>query len=77
VVPPSDRQRPTDCGRSRPYRSIVIAADACPSTRWMTLGRYDDDRRGLLASVRVWALPGLLAIVTYGLVDRHWFAYPL
>ncbi|HJV12986.1 MAG TPA: hypothetical protein VJ625_03760, partial [Propionibacteriaceae bacterium] len=26
---------------------------------------------------RVWALPGLLAIVTYGLVDRHRFAYPL
>lgn len=30
-----------------------------------------------LASVRVWALPALLAIVTYGLVDRHRFAYPL
>jgi hypothetical protein len=55
----------------------VIAADAWPSTRWTTLGRHDDDRRGCLASVRVWALPRLLAIVTYGLVDRHQFAYPL
>lgn len=34
-------------------------------------------RNASLASVRVWALPGLLAIVTYGLVDRHRFAYPL
>jgi hypothetical protein len=36
---PSPRQKSAS-------KSIVIAADACPSTRWTILGRHDDDRRG-------------------------------
>ena len=68
---------------SRPARTCwAVSADASGAR-----GTADGRSFGVAAATtmavafvgfrRVWAVPGLLAIVVHGLVDRHRFAYAL
>ena len=55
-----------------------LEIDRVPEPIRVRFADVTDDHIRMLAGCRmVWALPALLAIVTYGLVDRHRFAYPL
>lgn len=77
--PRADRQRPTDCGRSGDRTdpsSSPRTRDPAPAGRPWDATTMTDAVVGFRQGVG-WLCPGLLGIVTYGLVDRHQFAYPL